>query len=519
MNENFFEVVKSRIKLSEYAKKYINLKNLGVKKLVGLCPFHAEKTSSFHIDCEKELFFCFGCNSGGDLFDFYSKYHNCDKKKALIDLASSCNIQIESKKVKKESDFNKLIEFFASKSEHIEYFHKRGVNDEMISKFKLGYCPSYDELNKFINQNKLNLQPYGFSKDFLKFFQNRIIFPIYDNFNELVSMAGRCLNNSTSNKYVNGHNSEYFDKSKTLYGYNFLKKDKKVYVVEGYLDAIIMQQYGYNAVAIMGTAANEDHLKKLWKTFDNIVVALDYDAAGQNAATKIAKFSLSLLEIGKSISFLNFPKKNKDAADYLVEFKTLSALKEIPLYKFLYNINEAPTNPDERALFLHNLFELLKDIKSNILRNEYKKKIKELFWKKKEVQENYSVGFFDENYPIYLLFKYVLEYNDLIDEVGEYFLRLPLEKYFHDNLTKLINKESMEEEFLNKINNIEIVDNVNSKSSAFYAWNKIANLVYLKAMEKNNQIVQSFENNFSQQEWEKFKEWLENKEIEETYEQ
>lgn len=449
--KDIFDLVKKRIKLFEYAAKVMKLKLVG-NRYVGLCPFHHEKTPSFYINPEQDLFYCFGCNKGGDLFTFHCLVYNCEKKDALKELSLMAGIRYITESTK--NDLNTLLQYFRSNSMHLEWLKLRGISLESIDKFQLGFSKAFFDMNKFIKQNKLDLNRYGFKESLLQSLQNRVMFPIFNEIGSLVSFSGRTLQSDSNFKYINGTESEIFHKSDILYGLNFIKNKDEIYLVEGYLDVIMMDQSGYSSVAAMGTALNEGHLQKLWTYTDKIVIALDGDDAGIKASERISILSLNIIKSGKELYFIQFPKKH-DPASYLKEFHSLKNCKQYPLYEYILLNKEIPTNPDGRAAFFSKLNELATQILDKNLMFEYKKYWNNIrYSKKKNGQEKISK--LTKDYLLFLLFKYVICYPLILDHVAEDFLKIKMDNFYMENLINLLNKKPCDISFLNNLKNIYI---------------------------------------------------------------
>ena len=302
---NVFEEIKERIPLLDVVNKHVQLKYVN-NKYLGLCPFHHEKSPSFYVNDVKNLFYCFGCQSGGDLFEFYCKIHNCEKKVALKEFCSQLGIE----HIKNNLDINKINNHFQenlkSNQKALDFLKLRHISADSIEYFKLGLLNNFNDTINFIQNNKLQLADYAFNESFLHMLNNRIIFPIFDTNNRVIAFAGRIYEESNQAKYINGYTSKHFNKSKTLYGiYN---NQPKIYLVEGYIDVIIMHQFNYKALAGMGTALTEDHLKLAYSYTKNLVIAYDGDAAGQKSMEKIAITCLKLLKNLKVLQKISINK-------------------------------------------------------------------------------------------------------------------------------------------------------------------------------------------------------------------
>ncbi|WP_342261774.1 DNA primase [Alphaproteobacteria bacterium endosymbiont of Tiliacea citrago] len=499
--QNKFSLIKDKIKLLDYISKFVKLKSVGDGKFVGLCPFHHEKTASFHVNSDNNLFHCFGCGRGGDLISFYSEYNHCDTKKAFNDLCEIVGVEIKQKNV--SNSLNKLLDFFSINNEAIDFLKDRGVNLEFVEKFHLGWCPSFQLVQEFLNRYKLNFSKFGFKSVFFKVFQNRVTFPIFDDYGNLVSFGGRCLD-SRDSKYINGADSFVFHKKEILYGLNFIKKKDVIYLVEGYLDAILMQQNGFSAVACMGTAVSKEHIEKLWKHTDKIIICLDGDQAGRKASHKVALLALKLIRTGKEIDFILLDS-NQDPASYLLNNKDLSDLKTYPLFEFFLILEKIPENPDKKALFFKNLFDLLGSMCDPFLKIEYKKSWNQFRWSKKKFQNVEKLKNYETKTLFLLLFKLILGYNELLDQVAEDFLKLNMDNSLKKELLLLLNGSSLSCSFLDEVAKINFGLDGLSFDTALEEWYKIFNHIQNVS---NKERETRFLKNFTEEEWDLYKQWL-----------
>jgi DNA primase len=314
MNDNIVEEIKSRLDIVDIISEHVDLKRAG-QNYKGLCPFHSEKTPSFTVSPSKQMFHCFGCNKGGDVFGFVMNYENLTFQETLSMLAQKAGVTIDSsegrqaasKKGLKETLFalySEAASFFVqnlSKNSHVlKYVAQRGVSPETSEKFQIGYSLSqWDSLYSHLDKK-------GFSKDAMKvsrlisfsdkgaydFFRERLMFPIRDTQGRIIAFGGRTLSESKSiPKYINSTDSPIFKKGDTCYGLDSAKNAiaQKGYsiIVEGYLDAIICYQHGFiNTVAPLGTALTQGHIKKLKRLSNNILLVFDGDPAGISATKR-----------------------------------------------------------------------------------------------------------------------------------------------------------------------------------------------------------------------------------------
>ncbi len=341
------EDIKARLSIVDVVSPYVQLKKAGVN-YKGLCPFHSEKTPSFVVSPEKQICHCFGCNKGGDIFTFIQEVESVTFPEALQILADRAGITIEniSKYQKKEGKSEKdeyykahdlACEFFEKElkgkdgKKVMEYLKKRGIKDETIKEFRIGFAPdSYDQLHKYlikkgISKRVLIKSGLATSKsvggdNIYDKYRTRLIFPIFDFMGRVCGFGGRALKKDQMPKYLNSPENIIYSKSRVLYGFSHSKQAAKeagkIVVVEGYFDVILPYQSGIkNVVASSGTALTEDQGRLIKRVTKEVVTCFDTDSAGFEA-TKRAYFVLNSQDINvKTIAGLDV----KDPADFIVE--------------------------------------------------------------------------------------------------------------------------------------------------------------------------------------------------------
>lgn len=325
------EEIRERCDLVEIISNYVSLRKAG-RRLLGLCPFHSEKTPSFHVDPERQWWKCFGCGEGGDVFDFVRKIDNLTFPEAVEMLAQKAGVHIERpEKIARElSERERLLKannaacaFFAELLKDSKkaqaYLDKRGLTESSITKYKLGYAPSnWDDLVQHLK--KCNVAPADAVKagltiprenspGFYDRFRDRLMFPIMDSSERIIGFGGRALEDSDV-KYLNSPETPLFLKNKTLYGLNFAKRavsqQDKLLVVEGYMDVIAAQEAEFeNTVATLGTALSEEHVNVIARFTHNVVLSFDADSAGMKAALRSAPI---FERAGFNIRILSMPK-------------------------------------------------------------------------------------------------------------------------------------------------------------------------------------------------------------------
>ena len=311
MDNKITSEIKQRINIVDLISSYVSLKKRG-KNYIGLCPFHNEKTPSFNVDPSKGFYKCFGCGESGDIFTFIQKYENVEFYDALKLLAERAGVQLETdeNKIAKKSEKDEIylangyaIKYFKERlkesHEGLSYLSRRGVTGEIIDKFSLGFAPdAWKGLTNYLNsQNirneigvKAGLLKQSDNNNVYDMFRNRIMFPIWTSMGKPIGFGGRNMGGEEP-KYLNTAETSVFNKGREFYALNFAKdsisKNKQVIIVEGYMDVIACHSNGIdNAIAVLGTSLTKDHIDKITRYTDNIVLCFDADNAGIKAALR-----------------------------------------------------------------------------------------------------------------------------------------------------------------------------------------------------------------------------------------
>jgi DNA primase len=315
------ENLKESLDIVDVVGSYIDLKKSGSGGYKARCPFHDEKTPSFTVNQNRQFFHCFGCGASGNSISFVMDYEGLSFRESVEELAERYSIPLEyedsssNSKNEKESReenrlpiFQKLSEWLTERLwnnfEAISYLKGRGFTEKSIRGFQLGYAPSSYETLSFLQGvgvditvgEELGLIAKNSNGEAYARFTNRVMFPIFSQNGKIIAFGGRTLGNHPA-KYINSPATRYFNKSKTLYGFNFAKehilRQKEVIVVEGYLDLIALHQAGIeNVVATLGTALTESHSPLLKRGDSRVVLAFDGDKAGADAAFKASEILL-----------------------------------------------------------------------------------------------------------------------------------------------------------------------------------------------------------------------------------
>lgn len=368
MRESIFEYVLEKILLSDVIGDYVTLKTVG-KTTKGLCPFHNEKTPSFTVSDEKGVYYCFGCKASGNAVTFISEMEKLDKLDAVRYLAEKFKIDIskyDHKNPGKPQDYNILrdaallfMKFLSETPSAIEYAKKRGINKELVQRFGIGYAKDgwdtlYSIMKKKYSDSDLleaGLINHSKGKKYDKF-RNRLMFPIIDQRRRVVGFGGRALGDDPA-KYLNSQESLYFKKGEVLYNLNSAKDElddtKTIIVTEGYMDVVSLASEGIkNAVATLGTALTEAHVKLLSRYAKQVVVCYDSDSAGIHAAEKAVDILMPMFGNAVKVCLLgdgldpdDFIRKNgSDAFRKKIKESRLGLVFQIDMKAKNYNLED-----------------------------------------------------------------------------------------------------------------------------------------------------------------------------------
>lgn len=331
--------IKTRLPIEELVSQYCQLQKKG-KGFMCLCPFHKDTRPSLTVSPDKGIAYCFACQTGGDIFSFYQAIEGVDFRQALKDLAEKTGVKLEGvgteptvKKDEKERARTCLetsLRYFADQLKQsqkaTEYLHGREITQDMIEMFGLGYAPdSFSEtyqhlLKKEFSRKEILAAGLGVQKDLKEEriydrFRNRIMFPIHDHRGDIVGFGGRTIGEDDA-KYINSSEGPLYNKSTVLYGLHFAKESvretKRIILVEGYFDVLACHRIGIrNVLAVSGTALTEQHVKILKRYAETIILCLDQDRAGRDAAERA--YCLCSKE-GLQVHAVALPHKDPDEA-------------------------------------------------------------------------------------------------------------------------------------------------------------------------------------------------------------
>ena len=396
----FIDELTARNPIEDVVGQYVTMKRSG-SRLMGLCPFHGEKTASFSVSPDKGVFYCFGCHKGGGVIHFQMEIEGLSYPDAVRALAKRAGMEVpddeqyQSRYRQQERLWalsKEAARFFNTQlygpqgREGLEYAKKRGMPQSTLTKFGIGFAPnSWDALTKAMLAK-------GYTEDELKEsglvsvsskngriydrFRNRLMFPIIDVRGNVIGFGGRVMDDSTP-KYLNSPETIIFNKRKNLFALNLAKKSKLGYLilVEGYMDAVALHQYGFDcAVASLGTSLTEEHATLLSRYTEQVVLIYDGDQAGQNATQR----AIPMLEkAGLQVKVLKM-RDAKDPDEYLKKFGAdrFRLLLEESSNRVEYQLNAIERKYDlsqdeERVRFIAEASEFIAGLGSAVQREIY----------------------------------------------------------------------------------------------------------------------------------------------------
>ena len=402
-SEELIDDIKNSNDIVDIVSQYVTLKRSG-RNFFGLCPFHKEKTPSFSVSPDKQIFHCFGCGAGGNVIHFISKIENVDFKESLEILAERAGITLptlensfdEKKQILKEKiyeinkevalHYHELLYKPISKPAQ-EYVKKRKLDNKTLKDYYIGYAPINFNLYGFLKEKGFNDEEILASdlvikkgNTYIDRFKNRLIFPIQDVRNRFIAFGGRVLDNSLP-KYINSPENLVYSKARNLYGLNIAKNSKleKIIIVEGYMDVISLHQRGIeNVVASCGTALTEAQGRLLRKYAEKVIISYDSDSAGQAATLR----GLEILNnLGCDIRILQM-EGAKDPDEYVIKYGNgrFNNLVEnaISLIEFKVKVLKKDLdleNVNDKVKFLNEVAKLMSTIDNKIEQEIYIDKI------------------------------------------------------------------------------------------------------------------------------------------------
>lgn len=403
-SDELIEEIRANNDIVDVISQYVILKRSG-RNFFGLCPFHKEKSPSFSVSPDKQIFHCFGCGVGGNVIHFVSKIENLDFKDTLELLANRANIELpvlnnfeDDKKAMLKAKVYQINEE-AAKFYHEnlyrptskpaqEYIKKRKLDNRTLKSFLIGYSGNFDELYRLLKSKGFKEEEMLASSlvnktddgKFIDRFRRRLMFPIQDVRGRVIAFGGRVLDDSKP-KYINSPENIVYSKGRNLFGLNVAKKGdtKKIIIVEGYMDAISLYQRGItNVVASLGTALTEQQGRLLRKSCEQVIIGYDSDGAGQAATMR----GLEILQnMGCDIRILQIYGA-KDPDEFVIKYGPERFLKcvdsAISLVEFkVKNLKQGLNieNTNDKIKFLNQIAKILSEVDNNIEKEVYIDKI------------------------------------------------------------------------------------------------------------------------------------------------
>ena len=403
-SDELLDEIKSKNDIVDIVSQYVVLKRAG-RNYMGLCPFHKEKSGSFCVSPDKQIFHCFGCGVGGNVFHFISKIENLNFKESVEMLANRAGVELpvsgnfeDDKLAKLKSrvyEVNKCAAEFYHENLYKptakpgqEYVKKRHLDNKTLKAFKIGYSGRFNELytelkSKGFTEEEIlasclvNKNPDG---KFIDRFRNRLMFPIFDTHERVIAFGGRVLDDSKP-KYINSPEDIVYSKGRHLFAFNIARKynSKTIIMVEGYMDAVSLHQRGiHNAVASLGTALTEAQGRLLRRSCEKVIIGYDADGAGQAATLR----GLEILQnLGCDIRILQI-EGAKDPDEFVVKYGPerfqMYVNKAISLVEFKVKMLKKSLdldNVNDKIKFLNEVAKIVAKVENSMEREVYVDKI------------------------------------------------------------------------------------------------------------------------------------------------
>lgn len=403
-SDELLDEIKSKNDIVDIVSQYVVLKRTG-RNYMGLCPFHKEKSGSFCVSPDKQIFHCFGCGVGGNVFHFISKIENLNFKESVEMLANRAGVELpvsgnfeDDKLAKLKSrvyEVNKCAAEFYHENLYKptakpgqEYVKKRHLDNKTLKAFKIGYSGRFNELytelkskgfteEEILTSCLVNKNPDG---KFIDRFRNRLMFPIFDTNERVIAFGGRVLDDSKP-KYINSPEDIVYSKGRHLFAFNIARKynSKTIIMVEGYMDAVSLHQRGiHNAVASLGTALTEAQGRLLRRSCEKVIIGYDADGAGQAATLR----GLEILQnLGCDIRILQI-EGAKDPDEFVVKYGPerfqMYVDKAISLVEFKVKMLKKSLdldNVNDKIKFLNEVAKIVAKVENSMEREVYVDKI------------------------------------------------------------------------------------------------------------------------------------------------
>ena len=414
--QKFLDELRSRVSVVDVVGAKVKLVRKG-KEYMGLCPFHNEKTPSFTVNEAKGFYHCFGCGAHGDIIKFEMEANGLPFMDAVTKLANKAGLRVPQvhkespEEVQKRSSWYEITELAAAYFEKnlrltagreaMAYLARRGFDESIIKKFRLGFAPDNNGLKSWLaskNVRESDMIELGLAVlsekngKIYDFFRNRVIIPIMDKRGRVIAFGGRVMGDGQP-KYLNSPDTLVFNKRRVLYNLNFARdkafEKRRIVVCEGYMDVIAQAKYGFDyAVAPLGTALTEEQIAEAWKICPEPTLCFDGDNAGIHAAIRSIDRALPILKAGYSLKYVFLPD-NMDPDEFLkakgAEEYEKALENTVPLVDLLWrkNIEAVPAEtPEQKALFEKNVYEEVAKIADEKVRGYYLQEMKKRIYER-----------------------------------------------------------------------------------------------------------------------------------------
>ncbi len=410
--QKFLEELRSRIAITDIVADKVKLTKRG-REYLGLCPFHHEKTPSFTVNESKGFYHCFGCGAHGDIIGFEMEANGLPFIDAVKKLAAKVGLQLptltkenQEQELKRKSLYEIMdmaADFFEKNlrmpigARGLAYFRdKRGLTEETLKKFRLGYAPNNNGLKALLTSKGISekdmldlgliAQPQDANRPTHDFFRDRVMIPIMNKQGNVVAFGGRIMDNSQP-KYLNSPETPIFNKRRILYNLNYARDpayaQKRLIICEGYMDVIALDCFNFSyAVAPLGTALTEEQIIEAWRVCNEPILCFDGDGAGIKAAIRSVDRVLPILKAGYSVKYI-FLKEKKDPDELLRSLGAPTFERYLqrakPLVDILWHkckMNKDTQTPEQKALIEKETFEEVNKIKDEKIRSYYMQEMK-----------------------------------------------------------------------------------------------------------------------------------------------
>ncbi len=515
VSQDIIERIRESTDIISVVEEYFPLRRTGLN-YKALCPFHQEKTPSFVVSPDKQIYHCFGCGESGNVFNFIMKMESQDFMEVVKCLSERTGIKLDFDHSSHKDTINRIIDLntraatfyhkflLSNQGKNARlYLEKRGINHEMVKKFQLGYAPNGNQLvrqalKEGVKEDILIKSALA-TRELYDMFRGRLIYPIFDERGKIRGFGGRVLDDSIMPKYLNTAQTEVFEKSKLMYGFyqgkDKIRSTKKVLLLEGYMDVIALHQAGIqNAVATLGTALTREHIYKLKRWVDEVILTFDADEAGNKATTRGIEIILSSELRGKVCSLPpgNDPEDiiRKSKEEFL---KYINKSVTILNWKIDYSIskfNNIEDRVDRNVKIINDLAPIINSLRSHENSVSYVKSfeimktiseklgiseqiiVKEINRKQKSYvkEEIKNYDFQDRALPkedklLKEIFQVILQYPQYTDEINDILIEESNKGKYYDLLTGYVKvfkgdihkmREGLDEEVKNIVTQLAV---------------------------------------------------------------